>query len=287
MIALALLLAASSCAPADTLYIVDSTAVVASMTLGIDPKRKAEHARFLQAEVIGWQAALIRQRAHARGLEIDVVTNGEGFSLTGRDVARASADVVSELVMTTPRIALHAVVDDAGWPKGAAKKAKGTQRSEKFLAAGGVERAVTVVDLAPAARADFVKALAVPAGRRLAFELYDGHFEARLLEDPPVLVAADFAEGRLAGPDVAFTTTDAGKAQLAQATQALEGRRLAILVDDEIVAVPVVGAAITNGTVSVTSGGLTPEERRARAAKLFGQVKLALHPVAVTTRCRK
>ena len=283
MIALALFIASSPCAAAATLYVVDSARLVESLGAATDPKRKSEYAAFLPEQVVGWQAELIRQRVHTLALDITVTTTAEGFVLTGKDAAIN----LTEIVARAPRIALHAVSDDADWPKGAAKKAKGTQRAEKYISVGGVERAVTVVDLAPAARAAFVKALVVPAGHRLAFELYQGHFEGRLLEDPPVLVAADFADGKLSGPDVTFTTTAAGNVKLASATKALQGRRLAILVDDEIVAVPVVGEPITSGFVSVTSGGVTAEERRARAARLAGQVKLALHPARVTTRCRE
>jgi preprotein translocase subunit SecD len=126
------------------------------------------------------------------------------------------------------------------------------------------------------------------AGEEVVFLDRDGQTKYRL---GPVEITGDAidrataifdtggAGGVAQGWQIQFDMTDQGADTFADVTTRLEGRQLAIVVDQEVISAPTVQNAITGGT-----GVITGSFNEARAKDLATQLNAGALPVALTTQ---
>lgn len=127
--------------------------------------------------------------------------------------------------------------------------------------------------------------IALPAGARFGFEEQVDEdlntkkasvvaLRAFVLTGDPVLDSGDVTDAVALEPRdgssvyVAITLSSAGAKRFEDVTREWTGRRLAIVIDDQIVSAPIIRSVISGGRVSITLGDGDPEVLRERANRL-------------------
>lgn len=122
--------------------------------------------------------------------------------------------------------------------------------------------------------------LAMPSDRELGYEaLPDGTWRTHLLERTAAIEGRivkqahkdwDAATGRI---QVAIDLTPDAADQLAKLTTQLHGRKLAFVVDGEIVSAAVIEQPITTGKTTISMGGSDPKQQDAQADRLVAALQ--------------
>jgi preprotein translocase subunit SecD len=135
--------------------------------------------------------------------------------------------------------------------------------------------------------------LSLPYGLMIAYEsseTRDGETRWRsyLLDSRPELSQSEFANSYmywqpgLNRPEVLIEFTDAGSSRFAELTRATIGKKIAFVLDDDILAAPVVQAEITGGSTSVSMGGNDPAVAQAEAQALASVLRGPSLPAPVS-----
>lgn len=215
-------------------------------------------------------AGVLARRMEALGLEGEAqVIDPQHLSLTLRGVR--GSDVLREL--TRPRrLALSEVLDGAvtlapdALPSGVSRRHVGGDRDEGFFATSPRWLAPLAAHAPPSSR--LVSGCITAMG---ALPECEGMF----VRTPEPMTNADVESAEVgfdemtSQPYVSIVFTSAGGARFALLTRGLVRRRLAILVDDEVMSAPVVMGEIPGGRAQITLGSAeSAEEMFAEASAL-------------------
>jgi len=91
--------------------------------------------------------------------------------------------------------------------------------------------------------------------------------EKKVLLNQTALESAVVSPGRHGYSQIDFSLTPGGKKQFAEVTGRNIGRRLAIVIDDQLITAPIIQTQITDGKGQIT-GNFTEQEAKDLAAKI-------------------
>jgi hypothetical protein len=93
------------------------------------------------------------------------------------------------------------------------------------------------------------------------------HVQKKTLLDHSAMATALVTTNALGGRQIEFTLTETGKEQFAKLTRENIGRRLAIIVDGQVLSAPTINSEISDGQGQI-SGNFTEDEAKNLAAKI-------------------
>jgi preprotein translocase subunit SecD len=248
----------------------------------------------------------LARRLEARALRARVIRAGGQIVIGLPEVEPVAQPEIMALLGVQPRFALRMVDDRSPYLAALASRLRpedaASPHRDSYGGAGGALVSYTTVE---SERRDALRALVVrerrarrvPADRELLLGPRvgtDGRWVLHLLEPGAVVSGEEVADAQVAAdagsglPYVMLELTSAGARKLESATRQHVGRRLAIVLNGEVLSAPVIMGPITAGRAQVTLGAGAPDQllRAARdlALSLRSAVPGPLRLVSVEQR---
>lgn len=238
----------------------------------------------------------LARRLEARSLRARVVHAGGRIAVGLPALEPAEHPRIMAVLGVRPLFALRMVDDRSPYLASLAARLRpedaASSHQDSYSGAGGALVSHTLIE---SERREALRALVaregrerrVPAGRALLLGPRagsDGRWVLHLVEPDPLVSGADVADAQVAMdagsglPYVMLVLTSVGARKLESATRQHVGRRLAIVLNDEVLSAPVIMAPITAGRARVTLGAGAPEQLLQAARDLALSLRSASLP---------